>query len=80
MKAITVKNQKNTERKLTIVVGTNVSKKAVERNKIRRRVRAIMQKEARKEKRYVVIAHPEAKNLLFQELKNQIERQLVISN
>jgi len=79
MKAITVKNQKNTERKLTIVVGTNVSKKAVERNKIRRRVRAIMQKED-KAKQYVIIVHPGAKNLLFQELKNQIERQLVISN
>ncbi|MDP3724969.1 MAG: ribonuclease P protein component [Nanoarchaeota archaeon] len=81
-RAVTIKIQKKeTGRRLTVVVGTKVSKKATERNKIRRRVRAIMRDKKKDEgKEYVVIAHPGAKTLSFQELKNEIEKQLLIPN
>ena len=74
MKAVTIKLQKDDEKRpLTIIVGLNVSKKAVERNKVRRRIRAIMRN---KEGKYVIIVHPGATTILFQELKQQIEKQL----
>ncbi|MEK7479274.1 MAG: ribonuclease P protein component [Patescibacteria group bacterium] len=76
MKAVTVKTQKETGRPLTVIVGLKVSPKATERNKIKRRVRAIMQIHKKENKEYVVIVHPEAKSLSFQELKDQIARQL----
>src|SRR3989344_2002038 len=74
MRAITLKIQRDkNERPLTIIVGLNVSKKAVERNKVRRRIRAIMRN---KEGKYVIIVHPGATTISFQELKQQIEKQL----
>ena len=77
MKAVTVKTQKETGRPLTVIVGLKVSPKATERNKIKRRVRAIMQIHKKENKEYVVIAHPGVAALPFQELKIQIENQIL---
>ncbi len=81
MKAVTVKSQKRgVGKRNTVIVGLGVSNKAVERNKIRRRIRAIMQKNADSGKNYVIIAHPAAKTISFQELQKEIEKQSLILN
>ena len=75
-------NPRGPQRKpLVVVIGTRVSKKATERNLLRRRIKAIMQPIVRKlERDFVVIVKPGAERLTYQELKNEIEKKLVINN
>lgn len=69
---IIIKNQKGLEKDI-IVVSKKYSRKAVERNKVKRRVREIL-RELNTDKRYKIILKPSAKNLSYQELKEEINK------
>lgn len=60
-----------------IVVGGRVSKKAVKRNLLKRRIKAILQPIAGKsERNLIVIVKPEAAEKTYQELKEEIETKI----
>lgn len=63
--------------KLTIIVGKSYSKKAVDRNRFKRRARSIFRQITKNnpEKAYTVIAKPEAKKMKFQEIKEEVLKQ-----
>ena len=62
---------------LFVVVGKNVSKKAIERNTIKRRIKAIVKGVAAKNKgNMAIIAKKEALRASFQDLKKGIEKAL----
>ena len=58
-----------------IIAGVAVSKKATERNLLKRRVKAIMRPIMKEtpQKDFTIILHSEAKKLSYNELKNTIE-------
>ena len=59
--------------KVGIIVSKKVSKKAVERNKVKRRIREIVRKiEFKQGFDIIIITHPSAKDLSFEEIKEQI--------
>jgi ribonuclease P protein component len=77
MPALTVKKSSigRQKKSIMVIVGAKVSKKATERNLLKRRIRAIMKPIIEREKKeYTVIAHPEATKLTFQELKTELEK------
>ncbi|MAF79966.1 hypothetical protein CL629_02715 [bacterium] len=78
MPAIIVKKGKGAAKERpAIVVGKRVFAKAVERNRIRRRIRVIIGQRIQKNReRYTIIVGPEAKALTFEELRQEIEKQL----
>ena len=57
-----------------IVIGAKIVKKAVERNLLRRRIRDILR--GAEVEGYTVIVGKGAKELSFEELKKEIDRQL----
>ncbi|MDP2704583.1 MAG: ribonuclease P protein component [bacterium] len=78
MPAVIIKKEKEqTDKKIVIVVSKKVSPKATERNRLKRRIRAILAERCKETKdAYKVIVKPEAKKLSFDELKQEIEKQL----
>lgn len=75
---VKVRSKGSQKKQLIIVVGKNVSKKATQRNLLKRRMRAIMQpvlKESSKD--YTIIIRPEALNLSYQELRKEVTKFLV---
>ena len=78
MPAVIIKKEKGrAAKRLVIVIGKKVSPKATERNRLKRRIRAILTEHCKKTKdAYKVIVKPEAKNLSFEELKREVEIQL----
>lgn len=78
MPAVVVKKEKRqTGKGVTVVVSKKVSPKATERNRLKRRIRAILAEHGKEtEGAYKVIVNPEAKNLTFKELKKEVEVQL----
>jgi ribonuclease P protein component len=62
---------------LKIIIGKSVAKKAVERNRLRRRIRAIFRPLVKESgKNYVIIAHPGSAKASFAELKEEILKKL----
>lgn len=78
MPAVVVKKEKRQVGKgVMVVVSKKVSPKATERNRVKRRIKAILAGHHEETGAvYKVIVKPEAKNLTFKELKKQIEQQL----
>jgi len=79
MKALVIKTHRHgTQKKpLMVTVGLKVSKKATERNLIKRRIRAIITPIAQETgKEYTIIAKPEAKEATFGELTKEIEKKI----
>ena len=67
------------ENRYGIVIGTKVSKKAVERNKLKRRLRAAIKEFDGKLVRgfdLIVIVSPSAKNQKYKFIKNELEKAL----
>lgn len=61
---------------IVVLVGKNVSKKATQRNLLKRRIKAIMRsiiKGAGKDNEFLIVVKPEARQLTFKELKEEIE-------
>jgi len=73
VKSIPLRDKKSS---LIIVVSTKVSKKSTERNKLKRRIKSIIQHRTEGNKAYKIITRPEAIKLNFQELKEEVEKQL----
>lgn len=76
------KNTLNLSR-FAVVVGTKVSKKAVDRNKIRRRIRSVLQKrliEIRPGFDVVFLVKKEVLSASFKEVEEQVERLLQKAN
>ncbi len=69
---VIIKKQEGLEKDI-IVVSKEYSKKAVERNKTKRRIREII-RELNKGKKYKIILKPSAKDLSYQELKKEINK------
>ena len=68
---------KPSKRSLIVTVSTKVAKNATERNRIKRRIRAIMAPIIKRTgTAYTIIAKPEAKAATFEELKTEIEEKL----
>ncbi len=78
MFAVIVKKEKGKQsEEMVIVVSKKVSPKATERNRVKRRIRAILAERCKEARgAYKVIVKPEAKNLTFKELRQEIEKQL----
>jgi len=69
-------NNESSFSRFGIIVSTKISKKAVERNKIKRRIRNILQKELeniRIGKDVVIITLPEIKNKEYQEIEGALK-------
>jgi ribonuclease P protein component len=66
--------------KLIISVSKKVSKKAVVRNKIKRRVRATMREKIKNLKpgKYLIIAKPGSQNLKGKELENELRSVMMV--
>lgn len=68
---------KTSKGRCVIIVGKNVEKKAVERNKIKRRLRAILRpllaEERKKEQGVRVVARPGIGTTTFRALKQEVE-------
>lgn len=64
------------EKRLKIIVNKYYSKKAVERNLIKRRLRAVLRPFVLKyqDKQFLVFVYPISKNLNFWQLKNEVEK------
>ncbi len=67
-----VKRGRTTERPLFVLVGKNVSKKASERNLLRRRVKSILSRFGIQKRGFVVVVKPDARMVSFEELKNAL--------
>lgn len=78
MPAIIIKKERGkTGKKPMIMVGKKVSPKATERNRLKRRIKAIFAGHREETgAAYKVIINPEAKKLSFEELKREVEIQL----
>jgi ribonuclease P protein component len=64
-------------RRLVIVVGKAVSKKSVDRNLLKRRIRVVMRSfVGEAENDFTVIVRPEANKLSFKGLKSELENLL----
>jgi len=72
--------KKNTKKaRFGIIVSTKISKKAVERNKIKRQIREILEKEQKKIKENiecVIITRPEILNKKYKEIEKSIHKNL----
>jgi len=69
----------NKKARFGIIVSTKISKKAVERNKIKRQIREILRKELRKIKENiecVIITRPEILNKKYREIEQSIQNNL----
>jgi ribonuclease P protein component len=67
----------NKKKSVTVIVGKSVAKKAVERNRLKRRIRAIFRPLAKESgKNYVIIAQPGSAEASFAELKEEILKKL----
>ncbi|RLC36377.1 ribonuclease P protein component [Candidatus Falkowbacteria bacterium] len=74
----TIQSQ-NKKARFGIIVSTKISKKAVERNKIKRQIRAALEKEQEKIKENidcVIITRPEIINKNYKEIENSIYKNL----
>jgi ribonuclease P protein component len=60
----------------TVIVGTKINKAAVDRNKIKRRIRAILKNHENMNYDLAVLALKQIKNLGFKEIKNDLEQTL----
>lgn len=79
MKNVIVKEKPSgsQDKELIIVAGTKVSKKATDRNLIKRRIRSIFRELTKKgNKEYTVIVRSNALNLDFKQLKQEIKKQI----
>ncbi len=72
---VKIKPKKSLKKPIMIIIFKNYSKKAVERNLIKRRIRAILRPFI-KENDFLVLVKPEAKQLNFLQLKEEILRQI----
>lgn len=73
-----LKNEKNTN-KFGVLVGLKISKLAVKRNLVKRRIKSVLEKENKNLKQgynIVVITKPEIINQNYQEIKEEISRGL----
>ena len=76
-KSVNVKKIRGKKDKSVIIVSTKVSKKATERNKIKRRIREIIRDRSQKTgQNYKIYVNPSAKNLSYQELEKEIKKQI----
>jgi len=67
----------NKKKSVTVIVGKSVAKKAVERNRLKRRIRAIVHPLVKKSaKNYVIIAQPGSAKASFNELREEILKKL----
>lgn len=74
---VKVSSSENSGGSITVVIGKNVSKRATERNRLRRRLRAIVKEiPVLRGKNTVVIARPGALTLPFPLLKSEFERRV----
>lgn len=78
---IKIKKRSDQRTQLVIVVGKNTARKATERNLLKRRIRAIMQPYVHKRQGdgFIVVARPGSAALSFRELKQKIEKQLILN-
>lgn len=72
---IKIKPKRSLKKPIMIIIFKNFSKKAVERNLIKRRIRAIL-RPLIKNNDFLVFVRPAAKNLNFLMLKKEIFKQL----
>jgi ribonuclease P protein component len=70
-KTVIIKNNSNNLNNNIIVVSKKYSKKAVERNKMKRKIREILNSIS-KNKKYKIIVNSSAKFLSYEELKKEI--------
>lgn len=73
-----IKNEKNTN-KFGVLVGLKISKLAVKRNLVKKRIKSVLEKENKNLKQgynIVVITKPEIINQNYQEIKEEISRGL----
>ncbi len=73
-----IKNEKNTN-KFGVLVGLKISKSAVKRNLVKKRIKSVLEKENKNLKQgynIVVITKPEIINQNYQEIKEEISRGL----
>lgn len=68
----TARYQKSDTAKFSVVVPTSVSKKAVERNKLRRQVRAMLENQALPSVYAIIFLRKEAKNVSQHALKTDV--------
>ncbi len=74
---VRVKPRGSQAKRLFLAVGTAVSKKAVVRNLLKRRLRAVMRPILKDNKEdFLVIAKPGAQLLTFAELKEEVGRKI----
>jgi ribonuclease P protein component len=80
--AIKTKSRNSRDKPLLLIaVSAKVSKKAVVRNFLKRRIRAIMRPIVKDSKfDYFIIVKPEATKMNYQELKNEVFNKLLITN
>lgn len=77
MLAVKISARNPEEKRLLVVVGARVSKKAVERNRVKRRLRALAREAGLltalpRGKKCVIIARPEAARASFRELRTAL--------
>lgn len=71
------KNKKKDNKSLIVVAGVKFSKKATDRNKIKRQIRSIFKELTNNNnKQYTIIVTPAARNMSFSELKEEIKKQI----
>jgi len=75
---VKVKPRGSQTKRLFLAVGATVSKKAVVRNRLKRRLRVIMGPilEDNKDRDFLVVARPGAANLTFAELEKEIREKI----
>jgi ribonuclease P protein component len=76
------KKNQSPQSRFAVVVGTKVSKKAVDRNRIKRRVRGVLEKNIESLKGgydVVLIARPQALTMDAKELRAVVEKMLIKS-
>jgi len=73
-----LRSSPSTEKEFIISVSKKVSKKAVIRNLIKRRIRPILKKFDLKPARYLLIANPGAEKIRGVELQSELEKVLKI--
>ncbi len=74
---IRIKQAGTQKKPLVIAIGKKISKKATERNLLKRRIKAIMQPIIKGSGHdFIITVKPEAINLTYRELKKELERKV----